>query len=158
MTFPSNLVYSSRTSCSRSETFGFEVPRRGFSVFVVVVGVGVAVAEEGSVGSGVLKVDIIDCYCFLSVIDWVRGFGIGIRRERCRFVAGQDSDDGLLLMSEFMRRFSFSTPYLGSLGRSPARFTSRRVVYKLRPPRRLHLLQIQPCSSHPSISSRHPPS
>lgn len=60
-TFPNNLVYSSRTSCSRSETFGFEVRRRGFSGFVV------GVVEEGSFGSGELNVDIIGF--FVSLVD-----------------------------------------------------------------------------------------
>lgn len=38
-TFPSNREYSSRTSCSRLETRGFESRRRGFSV---------SMGEEGS--------------------------------------------------------------------------------------------------------------
>lgn len=49
-TLPSNRAYSSRTSCSRSETRGFEARRRGFPGVVcwlllsAVVGVGVLVS------------------------------------------------------------------------------------------------------------------
>lgn len=51
-TLPSNRAYSSRTSCSRSETRGFEARRRGFSgvacwlLLSVAVGVGVFVSIE----------------------------------------------------------------------------------------------------------------
>ena len=50
-TLPSNRAYSSRTSCSRSETRGFEARRRGFSggvglLLSVAVGVGVLVSIE----------------------------------------------------------------------------------------------------------------
>ena len=50
-TLPSNRAYSSRTSCSRSETRGFEARRRGFSGVVglllsVAEGVGVFVSIE----------------------------------------------------------------------------------------------------------------
>lgn len=57
-TLPSNRAYSSRTSCSRSETRGFEARRRGFSGVVGwlllllsgAVGVGVLVSiEEGMI-------------------------------------------------------------------------------------------------------------
>lgn len=33
-TFPRSRVYSSRTSCSRSETRGFDARKRGFSVVI----------------------------------------------------------------------------------------------------------------------------
>jgi hypothetical protein len=73
-TFPRSRVYSSRTSCSRSETRGFEARRRGFSVVIGEEGAQSRLAAE----AGSSSKDIATCedvvVLFLAGKEMISGF------------------------------------------------------------------------------------
>jgi hypothetical protein len=72
-TFPRSRVYSSRTSCSRSETRGFEARRRGFSVVIGEEGAQSRLAAAGSSSKDIATYEDV-VVLFLAGKEMISGF------------------------------------------------------------------------------------